>query len=176
MSGTNFLGLPIEGDIAHGSTRVEQRPIEELTAIIEKVFEIPGVDGIYWRQYTPYFNDGEPCEFSAGEAALHFEGTKELTEDDEDFEDYEGDYVQGFFGEYSDELDQHFGPRERSHGYHSFIYPPSTNKEAWETFDALDKAINGGEFENVLLDTFGDHAEIKVWKGKKIEIEFYEHD
>lgn len=31
---------------------------------IEKFFtENPAVESFSWRQYTPYFNDGDPCEF-----------------------------------------------------------------------------------------------------------------
>jgi hypothetical protein len=41
------------------------------------------VDNIFWTQYTPYFNDGESCEFSVGDAYL-------VLKDDEDACEYEG--------------------------------------------------------------------------------------
>ena len=32
----------------------------------DKIFnKYPDLEAITWTQYTPYFNDGEPCEFSA---------------------------------------------------------------------------------------------------------------
>ena len=41
------------------------------------------VDNIFWTQYTPYFNDGESCEFSVGDVHLVLKG-------DEDACEYEG--------------------------------------------------------------------------------------
>ena len=41
------------------------------------------VDNIFWTQYTPYFNDGESCEFSVGDVYL-------VLKDDEDACEYEG--------------------------------------------------------------------------------------
>ena len=41
------------------------------------------VDNIFWTQYTPYFNDGEYCEFSVGDVHL-------ILKDDEDPCEYEG--------------------------------------------------------------------------------------
>jgi hypothetical protein len=41
------------------------------------------VDNIFWTQYTPYFNDGESCEFSVGDVHL-------ILKDDEDPCEYEG--------------------------------------------------------------------------------------
>lgn len=35
---------------------------EESVKLFDKYSDL---EGIGWRQYTPYFNDGEPCEFSA---------------------------------------------------------------------------------------------------------------
>jgi hypothetical protein len=41
------------------------------------------VENIFWTQYTPYFNDGESCEFSVGDVYL-------VLKDDEDACEYEG--------------------------------------------------------------------------------------
>lgn len=41
------------------------------------------VDNIFWTQYTPYFNDGESCEFGVGDVYL-------ILKDDEDPCEYEG--------------------------------------------------------------------------------------
>lgn len=41
------------------------------------------VENIFWTQYTPFFNDGEPCEFSVHDAFLTLKG-------DEDACEYEG--------------------------------------------------------------------------------------
>lgn len=41
------------------------------------------VENIFWRQYTPHFNDGEACEFSVHDVFI-------LLKDDDDACDYEG--------------------------------------------------------------------------------------
>jgi hypothetical protein len=41
------------------------------------------VDNVFWTQYTPYFNDGESCEFSVGDVYL-------VLKDDEEACEYEG--------------------------------------------------------------------------------------
>lgn len=39
-----------------------------VTALFKKLFEdFPSIKAVGWTQYTPYFNDGEPCEFGLGE-------------------------------------------------------------------------------------------------------------
>lgn len=47
------------------------------------------VQNLFWRQYTPYFNDGESCEFSVYDVRIT------LVSDDEDDEDDEGSTVYG---------------------------------------------------------------------------------
>lgn len=43
----------------------------------------PEIHGIKWEQFTPYFNDGEPCEFQVHEYAIMF------SKEDEDTKTYE---------------------------------------------------------------------------------------
>lgn len=37
----------------------------------------PTLESVRWEQYTPYFNDGDPCVFGVREAGSHFEDTEE---------------------------------------------------------------------------------------------------
>lgn len=42
---------------------------------VQQFFEAcPEVNAIFWRQYTPYFNDGEPCEFSVHDLFFNING------------------------------------------------------------------------------------------------------
>src|SRR4051812_44393113 len=43
---------------------------EESKRLFEKH---PKLENFNWRQYTPYFNDGDPCEFSVHRDELDFE-------------------------------------------------------------------------------------------------------
>lgn len=61
-------------------------------AMFKAFFEArPEVLAVRWRQYTPYFNDGDPCAFSVHE--VDFKTTEGGTEDD-------GDYDDGFASTY----------------------------------------------------------------------------
>jgi hypothetical protein len=53
-----------------------------------KYFEKHGhlVEAISWLQYTPYFNDGESCEFSVHEPYAFYRKLVVLEDDEEDFE------------------------------------------------------------------------------------------
>lgn len=163
---TNFLGIPVHGDITRGETRVDQKPIEELQPILQAVLDDPTIVEFGWRQYTPYFNDGDPCTFS-----VH--GTWVRTSVDEDADE--------------DELEM-WGHRTLGEVTTQWADTPENGRrvKTGETYEgpdrarydrckALEKAVEGGHFENVLLDAFGDHAEITV-RRTGIEIEFYEHD
>jgi hypothetical protein len=56
----------------------------EFPAILKPLFEkYPSVEKIRWRQYTPYFNDGDECTFSAHVDSL-------AINDDEPYETSDG--------------------------------------------------------------------------------------
>lgn len=59
--------------------------------IFKEYFAIcPEVDGVGWTQWSPYFNDGEPCTFRRHDIyAVKLDGS--LNEDDEEFELRPGD-------------------------------------------------------------------------------------
>lgn len=141
----NFLGIPVEGDIYTRDKRAQQRPVGEFGPILQKALETPGLSAIRWRQYTPYFNDGDPCEFRTGDVTLRFEDSPEVA----------GDYEDGFEDSWS--LRYNEDPRYT------------------DTLNELARAVGGREFYDVLIDAFGDHAEVTVTKDK-IDVEYYEHD
>lgn len=163
---TNFLGIPINGDITKGDTRVEQKPIEELQPILQAVLDDPTITEFGWRQYTPYFNDGEPCTFSA-------HGTWVRTADDTDADEDELEmWGHRTLGNVTTEWAENpeNGRRERTGETYE-----GPDRARYDRCKALEKAVEGGHFEHVLLDAFGDHAEITV-RRDGIEVEFYEHD
>lgn len=68
---------------------MEENAIAVISSKFQEVFERhPEVKAIVWTQYAPYFNDGDPCEFSVHE--LNFKLTEErkrvlgLSTEDED--------------------------------------------------------------------------------------------
>ena len=142
----SFLGIPVDGDIVRGEKRAQQRPLEDLAPLIQAVLDDEGIACFGWYQYTPYFNDGDPCIFSAGTA--WFARAEDLDTD-------------GGFNEHDLTV---YG------NGHLDNDPPRHDR-----CKALSSAIDGGTFDDVLLEAFGDHAEITV-KRDGIVVEFYEHD
>lgn len=74
MSEKTFAGRPIEGDIDEGDAPVDQAPESEFTDALNTLLNTEGVEFVKWAQYTPYFNDGDACVFSAGELSVRLAG------------------------------------------------------------------------------------------------------
>ena len=164
----NFLGIPVHGDITRGACRVEQKPIEDLQPILQAVLDDPTIVEFGWRQYTPYFNDGAPCTFS-----VHGTWVRTTADEDADEDDLEmwGHCSLGTTtgGEWVDDPDQ---PGRRKKVGEQYEGP---DEDRYRRCKALEAAVEGGAFENVLLDAFGDHATVTV-RRTGIEVEFYSHD
>lgn len=176
----NFLGIPVEGDITRGSSRKAQRPLAELEPLLRAVLNDPRIHTIGWTQYTPYFNDGEPCEFSVGQPWFTTTGLPKLDEetgaptdqhdlgeDDDDFEGYSYEMstysrhptLGGVLSRYNQPEQPYAGPDEA----------------LWNACKELSDAIEGGEFEDELLEAFGDHAEVRI-RASGITVDGYSHD
>jgi hypothetical protein len=106
----------------------------------------PEIKAIRWDQYTPYFNDGDSCEFGVHSFDACFEDTVE--------EDAERE-VNGMTFEYLG-----YGFKER--GRHP---------KASEAIKDLERAIP----EDVMLAVFGDHAEIVATR-EGFDVLEYSHD
>lgn len=169
------LGRPVHGTPCKGyKTRYEQWSGEKFLELLDAVLDHPRVLAVRWRQYTPYFNDGDPCEFGVGEFGVKIakeEGEKFeylLVEDDdfdEDDEDQEGDYGDGFISDY--------GLWDYEPGnYSKRVYKPGMEEIA-AILSPLQEAQ--GHCETFLYDSFGDHAVITATK-EGFRLEEYSHD
>lgn len=158
----NFIGIPVNGSITRGETRVEQRPIEELQPVMQAVLDDPTVVAYGWTQYTPYFDDGKPCTFCVNSLWVRTDSDREADQ-----------YELEMWGHKSlGERPKTWNHETNSYDYGAYEGP---DEARYDRCKQLEKAIEGGHFENVLLDAFGDHAEVTV-RRDGIEIEFYQHD
>ncbi|MET8826035.1 hypothetical protein ABZX40_13265 [Streptomyces sp. NPDC004610] len=164
---TNFLGIPVQGDITPGAGRVEQKPIEELQPILQAVLDDPTITEFGWRQYTPYFNDGDPCTFSAHGTWVRTTADEEADEDELEM------WGHRTLGKVTTEWGD-VDPVTKRRVVVSEVYE-GPDRARYDRCKALEKAIEGGAFEHVLLDAFGDHAEVTV-RADGIEVESYDHD
>jgi hypothetical protein len=171
---TSFLGIPVEGDITKGDKRTPQRPLEDLAPILQAVLDDDGIVRFGWHQYTPYFNDGDPCVFSAsGVWAARPEDMDADDPDDTDTDSLDVDYG-GHLGSYeggewvADPENPPFNKRVGAR----YVGP---DQARFDRCRELSRAIDSGAFDDVLLEAFGDHAEITVTRDG-ITVEFYSHD
>lgn len=158
---TNFLGIPVAGEIQHVDPDIPQRPLADLEPILRDLLDDPSIAAFGWTQYTPYFNDGEPCVFRVHEPWFR------TPNDSEDLDRYEL------------EIDSHptLGTR-RWNGTAKKFEPVERSTAVLETRDhcsAFAGALESGAFNRVLLEAFGDHAEVKITRDG-ITVDSYEHD
>lgn len=147
-------GKPIQGTVSHytRSRHVEQHEPIKLVELLDALLELQEVDSVRWEQYTPYFNDGDPCYFSVGEARVKFVKVEEVDGDEDDYDD-EGDWGDGYLGDY--EIDE------------------ISFKEVYERLRAVNKEID--HHEVILQDKFGDPAQV-TYDGQFFTVEGYHHD
>lgn len=166
-----FLGIQIEGDI-NRSDRKAQRPLAEFQQIVQAVLDDPTVVEFGWRQYTPYFNDGETCVFSGHGAWVRLD-TDPAADDPDDPGHYGLEIGYGSkdrIGERAYEWRGSWPNRERIPlGY------TGPDETRYDRLMTLENAIDDDEFCDVLLDLFGDHANVTV-RRTGIQVDFYEHE
>lgn len=143
---------------------VEKYGKEALSEEFAKFFEAnPSVIAVRWEQFTPYFNDGEACEFSVREPAVKIEGMP----------DDVGEAEDGFMNSY--DFDYEF----RKGGPH-VDHPKAQEFLALKKpLTALGNTICASAVEDVFLATFGDHVQVTATrKGSKInfEVDDYDHE
>lgn len=122
--------------------------VKDIAAPGFKLFmdEHPEIAAIRWEQYTPYFNDGDPCVFRVGELYYKLVGGDETG----------GDYGDGF--EYLS----------------TYRKPEGFMDQQWvKDLKELGSAISGAKDE--MLAAFGDHVRVIVTK-EGVDVEEYEHD
>jgi hypothetical protein len=110
-----------------------------------------GISKIKWRQYTPYFNDGEACIFSVHEPIFYIDNGM----------------VPKYFSLEEDEEDGGW--------YYASSYAAEKNEDRFsDEIERLNKMFF--DLDNYyFLNSFDDHAEI-IYDGKEFEINDYTHD
>ena len=108
----------------------------------------PTVKSVVWQQYTPFFNDGDACEFGVYDFYYLLEG-----------DSYTGDN-----GNEEDETGKE--------GYRSaYVYGSQGNPNETIAVNNLRKVLP----EDVLLVAFGDHRTIVATKSG-FEVQEYDHE
>jgi hypothetical protein len=137
--------------------------IKEATA--EVFVKNPELVSFGWTQYTPYWNDGDVCEFSANTEypSVIFKAGDKL--------------IKG--GDYSivqiETVDDVEGIEFSIDGGHESEEYKALNKISEKLSKAVYAALKGFDDED-MENAFGDHVQVTVNRNGKIATEEYEHE
>ena len=193
MTNNTTIDRPIKGDVSRRSTaRVPQEDAASFLAALDNLLAQDGVVSVHWDQYTPYFNDGDPCEFSTGELFVRLDD-RFIPEEErvEDEDEWDEEYIEdrpGIVTDYNLRNTDYNAPGrptrngsidpEYSTKYRAGLDANSTfelnGQPTKHIHDAL-VDINWGAFENVLEDNFGDPASVTATR-EGFKVEYYSHD
>jgi hypothetical protein len=130
-------------------------------AIVEqanKVFEaFPDAKRIIWDQYTPYFNDGAPCEFMVNEIYLDLGKftPKQIEEQSLCYAEYADD-------PFSLAYDQFPNDRDKRDALYTEIKTKLTPLTSIPC--------------EIMLKVFGDHVDVTINRDGTVEVEHCDHD
>lgn len=178
MAESTFAGRPVVGDFYPGApVQVEQWDEGQFIELLDAVFAADErVTAVGWRQYTPYFNDGDACVFGAAIAGASLDKVPVRLSGYEQFYDADDEDIQTV-SQYSLRPPGQWmwtedGFRQYVHEVNPDTHPNYRLYKALKNFSA---PVERGNFDNVLLDAFGDHATVMALRGE-FRVESYEHD
>jgi hypothetical protein len=121
----------------------------------------PGVTAIHWTQYTPYFNDGDTCEFSVGD--IYYTNANDDQMEEVCTYAYEGE----------DENVWSYSAWELRYGIEKEgkIFE-GVSLEYAENFSGL---IYDSDMEEVMKEMFGDHVRVIATR-EGFDVQDYDHE
>lgn len=129
----------------------------------------PGITGVVWTQYTPYFNDGDTCEFGVQEPTFTNAPADELS--DIRWGEYEGE-TEGVWAAdnvgYILESDREYHQDTKN----MILASGGVDAAACTLFS---KAVGSSEMEDVMQAMFGDHVKVIATR-EGFDVEDYDHD
>jgi hypothetical protein len=152
------MGLKEELQKIRDERAALNKKIREMAGVVfaeeaKKLFDAnPKLQSFSWTQYTPYFNDGDTCEFSAH--------TDYITVTD----------IDGEVDEVSEWSVRHYG--EKGIDWQGNPYTPSELELAGA---AACKFLAEFEAQDFLM-MFGDHTSVTVSRSGDVQTEDYDHD
>jgi hypothetical protein len=154
VSSDTFLGRPVEGEVGDysGQSQAEQWDADSFKLELDAVLAHSDVVAVIWKQYTPYFNDGDACVFDFHGLGVALKDAPEDAYADDEYYDADTDEEVKVFDAYSLE---------------------DLNPELAAKVDTLEK--NLAHYETVLHEAFGDPAEV-VATSAGFKISEYDHD
>ena len=126
--------------------------------------EYPNLVSFGWTQYTPYFNDGDTCEFGSRHDSPFIKFTSSENSEDEDDLDYEDEFSTYHYYNYNKSYKVKTLKPELTEAQLKEVETGNAVVAFLKNFDDSD-----------MLHMFGDHQKVIV-TAKKVESEDYDHD
>lgn len=147
-----------------------QTQAQEMFKGITKEFfdKNPGVQAIVWTQYTPYFNDGETCEFNVNDPTFT---NSPNGEDVSPWGEYEGDDESIW----SCQNVSHVLTSDRSYYKEEADRINAAGGVDADSCSAFERMLMSSEMEDVFLAMFGDHVKVIATRDG-FDVEDYNHD
>jgi hypothetical protein len=130
----------------------------EMTKVIFE--EHPKVKSFGWNQYTPYFNDGETCAFSANVDYIYINGVSV------DESDWISENIITSYGNWNRE--------EKVYKNRTEVPNLNYDSELVKANDEIKEFLCNFD-EEFFMSQFGDHAEVTV-TSEGVSVDEYEHD
>ena len=160
---------------------------KEFPTMFKDIFTTaPKLKSVSWTQYTPYFNDGDTCYFSAHTDDLEINGVSEYN-DDEDNEEYLYDtinpQIRGVLKTEEDvETNKLLADKigyswyaNKKIGEEGLFPNPDYNETLAKAVNSISEILSSIPDE-FLEDLFGDHAKVTIHSDGRIDTEEYDHD
>jgi hypothetical protein len=153
------------------------------TMFTELFAQAPKLKSVSWTQYTPYFNDGDTCEFSAHTDDLAINGASHYDEDDEDSEISVRPTLHiTLRTEDEVRVNKELAEKTKYTWYakagigDSGLAPnPDYDADADRVCSEISAVLSSVPSE-FLKDLFGDHAKVTICSNGTIDVEDYDHD
>jgi hypothetical protein len=127
----------------------------------------PAITAVVWTQYTPYFNDGDTCEFSVGDPTF----TNASDPENVRYGEYDGD-EEGVFAVENPrwvlENDRDYYKEEQE----AVAKAGGIDIDSCEAFSRM---ICSSAMEDVMLAMFGDHVKVIATR-EGFDVEDHDHD
>lgn len=150
-----FFGTPVLGEVRPGSPYPVQYGARELKRQLDALLAFDEVQSVRWAQFTPYFNDGEPCVFGVTMHGIDVGLRGMDSQQAYPYGDYEDDHIDAWDVARREEflMLRHLKPALKQ----------------------LSDDLSSGHYDETVRVAFGDHAVVTVY-ADRIEVDEAYHD
>ncbi|AXH69652.1 hypothetical protein HWB79_gp159 [Streptomyces phage LukeCage] len=156
------------------SSEIHREFVEAMDAVLAH----PNVVAVRWSQYTPGFNDGEPCTFDGHSPEVRLTGFPKIDEEAElelESGDYLGEDEEGtWLSEYDlYEYRNEAGERDYRNGSRVYEVGGLDTTEISKLLGDFEGVVTSGAHDVWMNTNFGDPAQV-VATTEGFEVEYYE--